>query len=122
MIKPGIANFAEDCEEKYEKVMGRVRELKIELIESSVVCGSNVLFDTPNASFSLGDIAIPSKESRNILDPKAVTQKGRPPPTRKQGIVEKISKKKRKQKKKDKGISLILNSCLLDFMDIDKYL
>ncbi|GFY92815.1 FAR1-related sequence 6 [Actinidia rufa] len=59
----------------------------LELIESSVVCGSNVLFDTPNASFSIGDVAISSKESMNILDPKAVTRKGRPPITRKQGII-----------------------------------
>ena len=94
-----VADLADDCEEKYEKVMKRIRELKIELIESSVVCGSNVLYDTSNASFSLGDVAIPSKESRNILDPKAVTRKGRPPITRKLGVVEKMSKKKREPKK-----------------------
>ncbi|XP_057482454.1 uncharacterized protein LOC130769233 [Actinidia eriantha] len=97
------ADLAEDCAEKYEKVMGRVRELKIELIESSVVCGSNVFFDTPNASLSLGDVAIPSKESRNIFDPKAVTRKGRLPTTRKQGV-EKMSKKKREQKHKTKEV------------------
>ncbi|GFZ21965.1 hypothetical protein Acr_29g0011270 [Actinidia rufa] len=74
-----VADLAEDSEEKYEIVIGRIRELKIELLQSSVVCGSNLLSDTPNASASLGDVAIPSKESRNILDPKAVTRKGRPP-------------------------------------------
>ncbi|GFZ21974.1 hypothetical protein Acr_29g0011360 [Actinidia rufa] len=80
-----VADLAEDSEEKYEIVIGRIRELKIELLQSSVICGSNLLSDTPNASASLGDVAIPSKESRNILDPKAVTRKGRPPTTRKQG-------------------------------------
>ena len=97
-----VADLAEDCDEKYEKVMGRVRELKIELIESSFFWGSNVLLDTSNASCSLGDVAIPSKESRNILDPNAVTRKGRPPTTRKQGVVEKIYKKKKEQKHKTK--------------------
>ncbi|GFZ05089.1 hypothetical protein Acr_17g0006610 [Actinidia rufa] len=99
-----VADLAEDCDEKYEKVTGRVRELKIELIESSVVCGSNVLLDTPNASSSLGEVAIPSKESRNILDPKVVTRKGRPPTTRKQGVVEKIYKKTKEQKHKTKEV------------------
>ncbi|GFY80313.1 hypothetical protein Acr_01g0001220 [Actinidia rufa] len=100
-----VADLAEDCEEKYEKVMGRVRELKIELIESSVVCGSNVLSNTKNASsFSLGDVAIPSKESKNILDPKFVTRKGRPPTIRKHVVVEKMYKKKRETKNNTKEI------------------
>ena len=76
-------SLAEDCEEKYEKVMGRVRELKMELLQTSVVCESNVLSDTPNGSFSLGEVAIPTRESRNILDPKTVTRKERPLTTRK---------------------------------------
>ena len=97
-----VADLAEDCEEKYEKVMGRVRELKMELLQTLVVCESNVLSDTPNGSFSLGEVAIPTKESMNILDPKTVTRKGRPPTTRKQGVVEKMTKKKIEQKKKTK--------------------
>ncbi|XP_057504766.1 protein FAR1-RELATED SEQUENCE 6-like [Actinidia eriantha] len=104
-----VADLAEDSEEKYEIVIGRIRELKIELLQSSVVCGSNLLSDTPNASASLGDVAIPSKESRNILDPKAVTRKGRPPTTRKQGIVEKMCKNKRDPQKKTKEVDGIVN-------------
>ncbi|KAG5547270.1 hypothetical protein RHGRI_013070 [Rhododendron griersonianum] len=95
-----VADLAEDCQEKYDKVMGRLRELKRELIESSVVCGSNMVSDTPNDSFSLGDVVLPSKESRNIVDPEALLRKGRPPTKRKQSGVEKVSKKKREQKKK----------------------
>lgn len=48
-----VADLVENSEEKYEKVMGRVMELKIELLQSLVVCGSNVLSDNPNASFSV---------------------------------------------------------------------
>ncbi|KAI8551041.1 hypothetical protein RHMOL_Rhmol06G0153900 [Rhododendron molle] len=65
-----VADLAEDCQEKYAKVMGRLRELKEELIESSVVCGSSMGLGIPNDSLSLGDGVVPSKESRNILDPE----------------------------------------------------
>ncbi|XP_057511763.1 protein FAR1-RELATED SEQUENCE 6-like [Actinidia eriantha] len=104
-----VADLAEDSEEKYENVIGRIRELKIELLQSSVVCGSNLLSATPNASSSLGDVAIPSKESRNILDPKAVTRKGRLPTTRKQGVIEKMYKNKREPKKKTKDVDRIVD-------------
>ncbi|KAG5556890.1 hypothetical protein RHGRI_007215 [Rhododendron griersonianum] len=83
-----VADLAEDCEDKYAKVMERLRELKEELIESS------------NESFSLGDEVLPSKESMKILDSKPVRLKGRPPSKRMQGVVEKIGKKKREPKKK----------------------
>ncbi|KAI8526935.1 hypothetical protein RHMOL_Rhmol12G0037400 [Rhododendron molle] len=43
-----VADLAEDCPDKYAKVMERLRELKEELIESSVVCGSNMISSTPN--------------------------------------------------------------------------
>ncbi|KAG5556887.1 hypothetical protein RHGRI_007215 [Rhododendron griersonianum] len=95
-----VADLAEDCEDKYAKVMERLRELKEELIESSVVCGSNMISGTPNESFSLGDEVLPSKESMKILDSKPVRLKGRPPSKRMQGVVEKIGKKKREPKKK----------------------
>ncbi|KAI8528333.1 hypothetical protein RHMOL_Rhmol12G0141500 [Rhododendron molle] len=65
-----VADLAEDCQEKYAKVMGRLRELKEELIESSIVCGSSMGLGIPNDSLSLGDGVVPSKESRNILDPE----------------------------------------------------
>ncbi|KAG5529549.1 hypothetical protein RHGRI_030070 [Rhododendron griersonianum] len=90
-----VSDLAEDSQEKYEKVMGRLRELKGELLESSVVCESNMVSDTPNDSFSIEDVVLPSKESTTILDPKSVRRKGRPPSKRKQGGVEKNCKKKR---------------------------
>ncbi|KAG5542514.1 hypothetical protein RHGRI_022151 [Rhododendron griersonianum] len=95
-----VADLAEDCEEKYAKVMGRLRELKQELVESSVICGSNMVSDTPNDPFSLGDEVLASKESKIILDPVPLRRKGRPPSKRKQGFVEKIGKKKREPKNK----------------------
>ncbi|XP_058181113.1 protein FAR-RED IMPAIRED RESPONSE 1-like [Rhododendron vialii] len=95
-----VADLAEDSQEKYDKVMGRLRELKRELIECSDDCGSNKASDTPNDSCPLGDGVLPSKESRKILDPVALRRKGRPPTKRKQGYVEKLGKKKREPKKK----------------------
>ncbi|KAG5553462.1 hypothetical protein RHGRI_011368 [Rhododendron griersonianum] len=80
--------------------MARLLELKGELIESSIVCGSNVISSTPNNSFSIGDGVLPSKESTNILDPVTLRRKGRPPSKRKVGVVEKIGKKKKETKKK----------------------
>ncbi|XP_058211621.1 protein FAR1-RELATED SEQUENCE 6-like [Rhododendron vialii] len=94
-----VADLAEDYQEKYAKVMGRLRELKEELIESSTVCGSNMGLGISNDSFSLGDGVLPSKESRNILDPVPLRRKGRPPSKRKQGVVEKICNKKKTTKK-----------------------
>ncbi|KAG5538779.1 hypothetical protein RHGRI_019359 [Rhododendron griersonianum] len=90
----------EDCEEKYAKVMGQLLELKQELVESSVVCGSNMVSSTPNDPFSLGDEVLASKESKIILDPEPLPQKGRPPSKRKQGFVKKNGKKKREPKNK----------------------
>ncbi|KAI8562748.1 hypothetical protein RHMOL_Rhmol03G0058900 [Rhododendron molle] len=95
-----VADLAEDSQEKYDKVMARLLELKGELIESSIVCGSNVISGTPNNSISIGDGVLPSKESTNILDPVTLRRKGRPPSKRKIGIVEKIGKKKIETKKK----------------------
>ncbi|KAI8535765.1 hypothetical protein RHMOL_Rhmol10G0199200 [Rhododendron molle] len=65
-----VADLAEDSQEKYDKVMGRLQELKRELIESLIVCKSNMVFDTRNDSFSLQDAVLPFKESQNILDPE----------------------------------------------------
>ncbi|KAI8529336.1 hypothetical protein RHMOL_Rhmol12G0217200 [Rhododendron molle] len=95
-----VADLAKDSQEKYDKVMGRLQELKRELIESSVMCESNMVFDTRNDSFSLQDAVLPSKESHNILDPVPVRRKGRLATKRKEGVVEKFGKKKREQTKK----------------------
>ncbi|KAG5548527.1 hypothetical protein RHGRI_014022 [Rhododendron griersonianum] len=70
-----VADLAEDSQEKYDKVMTRLLKLKRELIESSIVCGSNMTSGTPNNSFSIGDEIVPSKESMNILDPNVVKKK-----------------------------------------------
>ncbi|KAG5553457.1 hypothetical protein RHGRI_011368 [Rhododendron griersonianum] len=76
-----VADLAEDSQEKYDKVMARLLELK-------------------DNSFSIGDGVLPSKESTNILDPVTLRRKGRPPSKRKVGVVEKIGKKKKETKKK----------------------
>ncbi|KAI8567772.1 hypothetical protein RHMOL_Rhmol02G0147600 [Rhododendron molle] len=86
-------------------VMTRVRELKRELMEASVVCESNVVslgddMGTHIDPISLGDGVITSKQSTNILDPEGLRRKGRPPCKRKKGVVEIAVKKKRETKKK----------------------
>ncbi|KAG5541358.1 hypothetical protein RHGRI_021253 [Rhododendron griersonianum] len=98
-------DLAEDSQEKYNMVMTQVRELKRELMEVSVVCESTVVLlgddmSTHINSISLGDGVIPSKQSTNILDLECLQRKGRPPCKRKQGVVEKVVKKKRETKKK----------------------
>ncbi|XP_058221950.1 protein FAR1-RELATED SEQUENCE 1-like isoform X2 [Rhododendron vialii] len=107
-----VVDLVEDSQEKYNMVMTRVRELKRELMEVSVVCESNVVSlgddtGTRIVDISLGDGVIPSgdgvilsKQSTNILDPESLRRKGRPPCKRKQGVVEKAVKKKRETKKK----------------------
>ncbi|KAI8530417.1 hypothetical protein RHMOL_Rhmol11G0056600 [Rhododendron molle] len=95
-----VADLAEDSQEKYDKVMTRLLELKRELIESSNVCGSNMTSGTPNNSFSIGDEILSSKETTNILDPVQLRRKGRPPTKRKQGFIEKVGKKKIETQKK----------------------
>ncbi|KAL6523618.1 hypothetical protein OROGR_017221 [Orobanche gracilis] len=82
-----ITDLAEDFQEKYDMVMTRGRKLKQDLLEVSVICESNMVHDS-----------IPcSKQSTNILDPKVLRRKGRPPTKRKQGFVEKVvGKQKRK--------------------------
>ncbi|PSS36153.1 LRR receptor-like serine/threonine-protein kinase IRK precursor [Actinidia chinensis var. chinensis] len=69
-----VTDLAEVSQDKYDMVMTRVRELKQELMEASVVVGSNVvslgdgMSIQEKDSFSLGDGVIPSKRSTNILD------------------------------------------------------
>ncbi|KAI8547907.1 hypothetical protein RHMOL_Rhmol07G0231900 [Rhododendron molle] len=95
-----VADLADDSQEKYDKVMTRLLELKRELIESSIVCGSNMTSGNPNNSFSIGDEILPFKESMNILDPIQLRRKGRPPTKRKEGFVEKVVRKKRETQTK----------------------
>ena len=56
----------------------------------------------PTDSTSCGDDLAISKETKNILDPVVVRQKGRLPSKRKQSIVEKVVRKKEERKKKKK--------------------
>ena len=56
----------------------------------------------PTDSTSCEDDLAISKETKNILDPVVVRQKGRPPSKRKQSIVKKVVRKKEKRKKKKK--------------------
>ncbi|KAI8559079.1 hypothetical protein RHMOL_Rhmol04G0147000 [Rhododendron molle] len=70
-----VVDLAEDSQEKYNMVMTRVREIKRELMETSVVCESNVVSfgddtGTRIVDISLGDGVIPFKQSTNILDPE----------------------------------------------------
>ncbi|XP_058222911.1 protein FAR1-RELATED SEQUENCE 2-like [Rhododendron vialii] len=89
-----VADLTKDSHEKYDKVMGWLRELKRELIECSDDCGSNKTSGIPNDTCPLGDGVLPSKESRKILDLVALLRKGRPPTKRKQGFVEKLENEK----------------------------
>ena len=101
-----VADLAEESQDKCDMVMTRVRELKQELMEASVVVQSNVvalgngISIQEKDSFSLGDGVIPSKRSTNILDPERRQRKGRPSTKRRISIIEKVIKKKRQTKKK----------------------
>ena len=87
-----VADLAEESQEKCDMVMTRVRELKRELMEASVVAQSNIV--------SLGDGTSIIQGSTNILDPKVRERKGRPPTKRRISFMEKVVKKKRQTKKK----------------------
>ncbi|KAG5548529.1 hypothetical protein RHGRI_014022 [Rhododendron griersonianum] len=95
-----VADLAEDSQEKYDKVMTRLLKLKRELIESSIVCGSNMTSGTPNNSFSIGDEIVPSKESMNILDPVQLRRKGRPQPKGRKAFSKTLLRRKEKHKRR----------------------
>ncbi|KAL0003275.1 hypothetical protein SO802_017056 [Lithocarpus litseifolius] len=95
-----IADLAADSEDKCEKVVARILDLKGEFKQEKLVCGSNEPISAD--STSCGDDLAISKETKNILDPIVVRQKGRPPSKRKQSIVEKVVRKKEERKKKKK--------------------
>ncbi|XP_057511625.1 uncharacterized protein LOC130793782 isoform X2 [Actinidia eriantha] len=105
-----VADLAKESQEKYDMVITRVRELKLELMKVSVVVQSNVVLLGDGTSiqrkdsFSLGDEVISSKQSTNILDPEGKERKGRPPRKRRINFIEKAIKKKRQTKKKPLSI------------------
>ncbi|KAL7205372.1 hypothetical protein ACSBR2_018337 [Camellia fascicularis] len=107
-----VADLATSCDNKCDKVVEQLRELKGELKEEvDVVSGSNKFgsMSTQNASSSYGDGVLNSKESTTILDPIVVRQKGRPP-KRKQSMLEKTIKKKQRVKTKTKTKTTSTNS------------
>ncbi|KAL7167294.1 hypothetical protein ACSBR2_037873 [Camellia fascicularis] len=100
-----VADLATSCDNKCDKVVEQLRELKGESKEEvDVVSGSNKFgsMSTQNASSSYRDGVLNSKESTTILDPIVVRQKGRPPCKRKQSMLEKTIKKKQRVKTKTK--------------------
>ncbi|KAL4594712.1 hypothetical protein ACB092_12G039000 [Castanea dentata] len=118
-----VADLAVDSKDKCEKVVARILELKEEFKQEKLVCGSNepIFAGIPTDSTSCGDDLAISKETKNILDPVVVRQKGRPPSKRKQSIVEKVVRKKeeRKKKKKTKTNSMTnIDSCYKETVSI----
>ncbi|KAK7839387.1 hypothetical protein CFP56_018052 [Quercus suber] len=99
-----VADLAVDSDDKCEKVVARILELKGEFKQEKLVCGSNepIFAGILTNSTSCGDDLAISKETKNILGPVMVRQKGRPPSKRKQSIVEKVVRKKEERKKKKK--------------------
>ncbi|GFY98067.1 hypothetical protein Acr_12g0006080 [Actinidia rufa] len=94
-----VSDLAQEFENRYDKVMALVRELREEFMEPEVVCGSNKVSGTSNDSSSRGDGFVFSKESTNIIDPLVLCQKVRPPLQKEGGVIEKAIKKIRVGKK-----------------------
>ena len=105
-----VANLATDFENAYKNVMTQICEMKGELKEGGNACGSNkpISIDIQNDSTSCDNGHVTSKEARKILDPVAVSQKGRPSFKRKMSKVEQAVKKK-KEKEKKKKMNTITN-------------
>ena len=99
-----VADLGAETDDRCDKMIERIQELKWECTEVGDVYGSNKPRYTSihNGILSCGDGIIIPKESRAILDPLALHQKGRSPLKRKQSIVEKAIKKKKERNKKQK--------------------
>ncbi|KAL7169582.1 hypothetical protein ACSBR2_034590 [Camellia fascicularis] len=97
-----VADLGAEIDNKCDKTIERIQELKWEFTEVGDVYGINKPRSTSihNGFPSCGDGIIIPKESRAILDPLALRQKRRPPLKRKQSIVEKVVKKKKERKAK----------------------
>ncbi|KAL7214130.1 hypothetical protein ACSBR1_026530 [Camellia fascicularis] len=91
-----VADLGAETDDKSDKMIERIQELKWEFIEVGDVYGSNKPRSTSihNGFPSCGDGIIIPKESRATLDPLALRQKGRPPLKRKQVILDTIFLKK----------------------------
>ena len=73
-----VANLAVDSENAYKNVMTHICEMKGELKEGGNARGSNkpISMDIQNDSTSCDNGLVISKETRKILDPVVVCQKG----------------------------------------------
>ncbi|XP_028103346.1 protein FAR-RED IMPAIRED RESPONSE 1-like [Camellia sinensis] len=94
-----MADLATDCENRCDMVVEQLLELKGKLKEEvEIDYGNNKSSFVSNHhnSTTHGDGVSKSKESRIILDPVGLRQKGRPPCKRKQSMVEKVVNKKKK--------------------------
>jgi hypothetical protein len=97
-----VADLATKSEDMYEKVMTRICELKRELKNEEDVNKHSSL-GMYNDLTSSGDDLVISKESRNVLDPLVVRQKGQPLSKRKHSKVEKAIKKKKMKTTSNEG-------------------
>ncbi|KAI8026134.1 putative pectinesterase/pectinesterase inhibitor 36 [Camellia lanceoleosa] len=105
-----VADLATDCENRCDMVVEQLLELKGKLKEEvEIDYGNNKSSFVSNHhnSTTHGDGVLKSKESRTILDPVVLRQKGRPPCKRKKSMVEKVvNKKKKGAKTKTKTINI----------------
>ncbi|KAL7227681.1 hypothetical protein ACSBR1_022531 [Camellia fascicularis] len=116
-----VADLRAETDDKCDKMIERIQQLKWEFTEVGDVYGSNKPRSTSihNGFPSCGDGIIIPKENRAILDPLALRQKGRPPLKRKQSIVEKAVKKKKERNKKQKTTTCNEGNVVKDFEETE---
>ncbi|KAL7161794.1 hypothetical protein ACSBR2_042296 [Camellia fascicularis] len=116
-----VADLGAETNDKCDKMIERIQELKWEFIEVGDVCGNNKprSISIHNGFPSCGDGIIIPKESRVILDPLALRQKGRPPLKKKQSIVEKAVTKKKERNKKQKTTTCNEGNLVKDFEETE---
>ncbi|KAL7219692.1 hypothetical protein ACSBR2_012703 [Camellia fascicularis] len=104
-----VAYLATDCENRCDMVVEQLFELKGKFKEEvEIDYGNNKSSFVSNHhnSTTYGDGVSKSKESRTILDPVVLRQKGRPLCKRKQSMVEKVIKEKKGAKTETKTINI----------------
>ncbi|GMP97911.1 hypothetical protein CsSME_00045997 [Camellia sinensis var. sinensis] len=105
-----VVDLATDCENRCDMVVEQLLELKGKLKEEVEIDYENnksSFVSNHHNSTTHGDGVSKSKESRTILDPVILRQKGRPPCKRKKSMVEKVvNKKKIGAKTKTKTINI----------------
>ncbi|GMP52510.1 hypothetical protein CsSME_00018288 [Camellia sinensis var. sinensis] len=104
-----VADLVTDCENGCDMVVEELLELKGKFKEEvEIGCGNNKSSFVSNHhnSTTYREGVLKSKESRTILDPVILHQKGRPPCKRKQSMVEKVAKKKKGGQTETKTINI----------------